>query len=129
MIQCILYDEENMYVFDGEVVNIESDAQEIFTDNGIRFIKNNGYTAKFQVGERIELDPTTMKRIARFNLEAENKKLEAENKKLNEDIEERKRVIEKLKNDVGNMIARIDSAKQAVYDILGDDFENLCEDL
>ena len=38
--QCILYDEWNMYVFDGEVVNIESDAQEIFTDNGIRFIKN-----------------------------------------------------------------------------------------
>lgn len=120
--QCILYDEENMYVFDGEVVNIESDTQEIFTDNGIGFIKNNGYTAKFQVGERIELDPTTMKRIARFNLEAENKK-------LNEEIEERKRVIEKLKNDAGNIIARIDSAKQAVYDILGDDFENFCEDL
>lgn len=120
--QCILCDEENMYVFNCKLLNIESDTQEIFTDNGIRFIKNNGYTAKFQVGERIELDPTTMKRIARFNLEAENKK-------LNEEIEERKRVIEKLKNDVGNMIARIDSAKQAVYDILGDDFENLCEDL
>ena len=120
--QCILYDEENMYVFNCNLLNIESDTQEIFTEDGIRLIKEHEYTAKFQVGERIELDPTTMKRIAKFNLEAENKK-------LNEEIETRKRVIEQLKNDAKNMVARIDSAKQAIYDILGDDFENLCEDL
>lgn len=58
----------------------------------------------------IELDPTTMKRIARFNLEKENKDLLKE-------IDSNKKQIETLKNQYKDLKERLKTIKEIGKDI------------
>ncbi|MDE6314789.1 MAG: hypothetical protein K2M46_14445 [Lachnospiraceae bacterium] len=68
----------------------------------------------------IELDPTTMKRIAMFNLEKENEKLLFE-------IEQNKKKIEGLKGEYEELLKRLETISQIGKDIWENGTENESE--
>lgn len=122
--QCILYDEETMKCFGGYISGItmggiqELDLSPLESNHRIiKGISNvtADVTAKLEE-EIIKLDPTTMKRIARFNLEKENEKLLKE-------IDEQKKRIENLKTKYDELNARL----QIISDIGTDIWENGAE--
>lgn len=112
MSQVLLYDGEQMHVFD--VVNccpqpIETTAFDVTTleDNlqKIEIIPNRTYQAELTTGEvKAELDPTTMKRIAKYNLDKDFEELnrqiksaEERLKNLNEQAEEKEQKLELMR--------------------------------
>ena len=124
-IQVILYDEDKMQCFGGYLSGFEIEYQEpIFTpiedSFSTRSIKPIGpfyaYTTLKLEHEIIRLDSTTMKRIAKHNLEKENEELLKE-------IEKNKREIEGLKKLYKNLQERL----QTISDIGSDIWEHGAE--
>lgn len=120
--QVILYDEDQMQCFGGYLSGFEIEYQKpIFTPIEDSFstmsIKPIGpsyaYTTLKLEHEIIQLDPTTMKRIAKYNLEKENEGLLKE-------IEKNKKEIEGLKELYKTLQERL----QAISDIGSDIWEN-----
>ena len=115
----ILYDEDEMKCFGGYLSGItmeDPQAMSISLDGNCRFYNIGHQTAEIVVEmdqQIIQLDPTTMKRIARFNLEKENEEL------VNE-IEEHKKNIEALKAEYRELNERL----QSIRDIGADIWEN-----
>lgn len=124
-LKVILYDEDQMQCFGGYLSGItmgEPDKVDIHTleEDNERYIKGRmnttvDMTIELQ-HEIIQLDPTTMKRIAKHNLEKENEGL------LNE-IEKNKREVEELKKLYKNLQERL----QTISDIGSDIWENGAE--
>lgn len=117
-VKVIMYDEKEMKSYGGyisewsmsnprelDVTTLEADCTKIITIPPT--------TAKSVVELRqqiIELDPTTMKRIARFNLEKENEDLLKE-------IEMHKKEIEGLENRYNDLKERLKTIKEIGKDI------------
>lgn len=92
--QVLLYDDQEMHVY--EVVNYtpqpvgftEHDVtmlEDDFTQKMV--IPNHTYIAELTVGEKkAELDPTTMKRIAKYNLDKEFKTINSQIIKAREEL-------------------------------------------
>lgn len=114
----ILYDEKEMKSYGGYITewtmgcSRELDATPL-EDCHRTIITIPPTTAKAVVELRqqiIELDPTTMKRIARFNLEKENDGLLFE-------IEQNKKKIEGLKGEYEELLKRLETISQIGKDI------------
>lgn len=118
MVQVLLYDNKEMHVF--EVVgyfpkSVEMTEFDVTTleDNFQRkeIIPNRTYQAEITTGKvKAELDPTTMKRIAKYNLDKDfeeiNKSIESAKsqlKALQEEISVKERKLSKI-NDVVKQI-------------------------
>jgi hypothetical protein len=112
MPQIILYDEKEMHVFD--VVNYHPEEPlvepvDIATIEQVQMkrsiFQDWSYRAEIAVGEvKAELDPTTMKRIAKYNLDKDFEELnrqiksaEERLKNLNEQAEENERKLELMR--------------------------------
>lgn len=112
MLQVLLYDGEQMRVFDvvgyfpKPVEMTEYDIttlEDMFQKKAI--IPNSTYQAELRTGEvKAELDPTTMKRIAKYNLDKDFEELnrqiksaESRLKNLNEQAEEKERKLELMR--------------------------------
>lgn len=119
----ILYDEEDMNYFGGYLLGLtmEEESERIdattLEDADCRFVRGiPKTTAKITcelLHEIIRLDTTTMKRIAKHNLEKENEGLLKEIKKNKKEIERIKTEYEELKNRL-----------QIISDIGADIWEN-----
>lgn len=121
-VKVILYDEDQMQCFGGYLSGFEIEYQEpIFTPIEDTFstmsIKPIGpsyaYTTFKLEHKIIQLDPTTMKRIAKYNLEKENEGLLKE-------IEKNKKEIERIKTEYEELKNRL----QTISDIGSDIWEN-----
>lgn len=117
-VNVILYDEEEMKCYGGYIGKftvgnpIPSDVT-MLEDNYIHIIKTPPITATAILELRhqiVELDPTTMKRIARFSLEKENEE-------LLEEIERNKRKIENLKSEYKELEERLKAISEIGKDI------------
>lgn len=112
MLQVLLYDGEQMHIF--EVVGyfpnpVEMTEYDITTLDDMfqkkAIIPNGTYQAELRTGEvKAELDPTTMKRIAKYNLDEDFEELnrqiksaEERLKNLNEQAEENERKLELMR--------------------------------
>ena len=112
MLQVLLYDGEQMRVFDvvgwfsKPVEMTEYDIttlEDMFQKRAI--IPNSTYQAELRTGEvKAELDPTTMKRIAKYNLDKDFEELnrqiksaESRLKNLNEQAEEKEQKLELMR--------------------------------
>lgn len=120
--QVILYDEEQMQSFGGylsgvtrqEPEQIDITTLEDTSHRVIRGMSNISTDITIELThEIIQLDPTTMKRIAKHNLEKENERLLKE-------IEKNKKEIEDLKETYKSLQERL----QAISDIGSDIWEN-----
>lgn len=127
-LKVIIYNDENMIYREGFLNSIESNAnfsKERFLDGTSKsFIQ--GYTDTIicqHNGEKqsIELDPTTMKRILKYNKEVEIEK-------LNKEIENKKEQIKKLDDKLKDKEKRWEKVKQYIaniYDLgLEEDYDN-----
>lgn len=117
-VKVIIYDEKEMKSYGGHISDwkigspIETNVTTL-EDDYKTFIAIPPTTAKVvvELGEKIiELDPTTMKRIARFNLEKENEE-------LIKDIEKRKREVERLEKQYKELRERLKTIKEIGKDI------------
>lgn len=112
MPQILLYDEKEMHVFEVKnyylgTVEFTSYSYAPIEDNQrrISLIPEHTYKAEITIGEvKAELDPTTMKRIAKYNLDKDFEKLnrqiksaEERLKNLNEQVEEKEQKLELMK--------------------------------
>lgn len=112
MPQILLYDEKEMHVFD--VVNYHPEEPlveqvDIATIEQVQMkravFQDWSYRAEIAVGEvKAELDPTTMKRIAKYNLDKDfeelNRQIKSDEerlKNLNEQAEEKERKLELMR--------------------------------
>lgn len=120
--QCILYDEETMKCFGGRFLGITMEEPEqidvsALEDTNQRFIRGISKTTAEMTCELsheiIQLDPTTMKRIGKFNLEKENESLIKE-------IESHKKEIDDLKELYKTLQERL----QTISDISSDIWEH-----
>jgi len=126
----ILYDKENMEVLGGNLTNTEfvDDTKniEITCMNAVserEYIKGLEQTElKFSVSNlnKIELDPTTMLKIAKFNKEKDILILEQKEKELTNSIQELKKEKEKILN-------KIESIKEYTKDFFGSGFDSVEE--
>lgn len=114
----IIYDEKEMksyggYLSDWQIGSSRELDATMLEDMTQKIITIPPITAKAVVELRqqiIELDPTTMKRISRFNLEKENKDLLRE-------IEQRKKDIERLKEQYEDLSERLKTISEIGKDI------------
>lgn len=114
----IIYDEKEMKSYGGYVAEWEMSAPTkldatTLDDDYTKIITIPPTTAKAVVELRqqiIELDPTTMKRISRFNLEKENEDLLKE-------IEQHKKDIEGLKEKYKDLSERLKTISEIGKDI------------
>lgn len=112
MLQVLLYDGKEMHVFDVvgyfpqpvEIMEYDVTAlEDMFQRKAI--IPNSTYQAEIRTGEvKAELDPTTMKRIAKYNLDKDFEELnrqiksaESRLKNLNEQAEEKEQKLELMR--------------------------------
>lgn len=112
MPQILLYDENEMHVFEvvgyypqpvGSTVFDVATLEDMYEKKAI--IPNRTYQAEITTGEvKAELDPTTMKRIAKYNLDKDFEELnrqikfaEERLKNLNEQAEEKERKLELMR--------------------------------
>lgn len=112
MLQVLLYDGKEMHIFD--VVGyfpkpVEMTEYDITTLDDMfqkkEIIPNSTYQAELRTGEvKAELDPTTMKRIAKYNLDKDFEELnrqiksaESRLKNLNEQAEEKEQKLELMR--------------------------------
>lgn len=117
-VKVIMYDEQEMKSYGGYIADwqmgspTELDATTLDADcRTIITIPPTTAKAVFELRQQIiELDPTTMKRIARFNLEKENKDLLRE-------IEQRKKDIERLKGQYEDLSERLKTISEIGKDI------------
>lgn len=116
--QILLYDDREMHIYD--IVNYnpkppdedEIDAttiEDMFTHKAI--VPKGAYSAEITVGEKkAELDPTTMKRIAKYNLDKEfeaiNKSIESAKSQLNA-LQEEISVRERKLSTIDNIVKKI----------------------
>lgn len=111
--QVLLYDDKGMHVFDvvsyhpQPVGHTEFDVTTLDDDfRQTAIIPNRTFTAELTTGEqKAEFDPTTMKRIAKYNLDKDfeelNRQIElVENrlKVLNEEMETKEKKLETMQN-------------------------------
>lgn len=93
MPQILLYDENEMHVFDVVGYHLEEPLVEPVDITTIKQVKKAiiadwKYKAEIAVGRvKAELDPTTMKRIARYNLDKDLEELNKEIKSAEERLE------------------------------------------
>lgn len=117
-VNVILYDEKEMKCYGGYLGNFKVENPIPFdvtalSDTCRQIIKMPQTTAnaildlRYQIAE---LDPTTMKRIARFNLEKENEE-------LLEEIERNKKAIESLKSEYKELEKRLEIISKIGKDI------------
>ena len=103
----LIYDDKNMRYFVGNMIGWETSlyGYEDIGETKAEILIQNG-----QLVNNIELDPTTMKRIAKFNKEQEIRRLDEEINKKKENIKElddilqdKDKRVEKLKEFVANI--------------------------
>lgn len=115
----ILYDEDEMKCFGGYLSGVSMEQPEpidatVLEDSNQRLVRGISKTSVEMTielsHEIIQLDPTTMKRIFRFNLEKENESLLKE-------IEEHKKEIESLKTLYKELHERLQTISDIGTDI------------
>lgn len=113
----LIYDNENMIYLTGFYgsldISHEVDEYNTLYDNSMRIIDKTIFTCEIDDTKQLDnvkLDPTTMKRIAKFNKEQEIKRLDEEiNKKkekikeLDDILQDKDKRVEKLKEFVANI--------------------------
>lgn len=130
----LIYNDKDIVYYDGVTTYMEQSAR---VDNGRYFLDGSsynyimGYDVTFSVPnlekkESIKLDETTMRRIAKYNKEADILKLEEEIKKKKEQIKEldaiisdKSKRVDKLKKFVANLYD-IDIDDEDDYDYYDD---------
>ncbi len=130
-IKVILYDAENMTYREGYLESCESNTisnrQELLNGTYINIV--HGYTDTIicqHNGEKqsIELEPTTMKRILKYNKEVEIEK-------LNKEIENKKKEIKELDDKLKDKEKRWEKVKQYIaniYDLnLEENYDEDCD--
>lgn len=121
----IIYDDKNLQYYKGSCMNILTNANTIdFNTLDSPYPKSLtlDYTITTNVRDLkeldyIKLDPTTMKRIAKYNKEAEIQKLD----KL---IEEKQKRIEELDNILQDKDKRVDKIRKYICEIYDIDVSN-----
>ena len=103
----LMYDDENLTYFVGDLIRWETSfyGYEDSDETKAEILIKNG-----QLVNNIELDPTTMKRIAKFNKEQEIAKLdkvikekEQKIKDLEDILQDRNKRVEKIKEFIANI--------------------------
>lgn len=103
----LIYDDENMTYFVGDLIRWETSfyGYEDISETKAEMLIKNG-----QLVNNIELDSTTMKRIAKFNKEQEIAKLdkviqekEQKIKDLEDILQDRSKRVEKIKEFIANI--------------------------
>lgn len=116
--QILFYDDNEMHIFEVldfrpdkpehdlvDMTTLEDDFQKVV------MVPHTQYTASIHIGDQLaELDPITMKRIARYNLDKENESL------LNA-IKRRKTDLDKLSEEYKNLSDRLERIKDIGADI------------
>lgn len=116
--QILFYDDNEMHVFEVldfrpdklehdlvDMTTIEDDFQKVV------MVPHTKYTASIHIGEQLaELDPTTMKRIAKYNLDKENEA-------LMEKIKKRTVALDKLNDTYAELSDRLERIKDIGADI------------
>ena len=116
--QILIYDDKEMHVFEvlsfipDEIKFEEFDISSLEDySKKVVMVPHIIYTASIHIGEQLaELDPTTMKRIARYNLEKENEE-------LLEEIKQRKVYLGELNEEFRNLSDRLERIKEVGADI------------
>lgn len=127
----LIYDNENINYRVGYLGNIQEvmpEQIEITSLGGIQpqYISSSCHMftcdiSNYQELDTIELDPTTMKRIAKYNKEIECLKLDA-------DIKEKKEQIKELEDILNDRENRVKKLKQYIKDIWNIDVYDFDED-
>lgn len=127
----LIYDNENINYKVGYLGNIQAvmpEQIEITSLGGIepQYIPSRCYEfacdiSNYQELDTIELDPTTMKRIAKYNKEIECLKLD-------EDIKQKKEQIKELEDILNDRENRVKKLKQYIKDIWNIDVYDFDED-
>lgn len=122
MIQVLLYDDKEMHVF--EVVGYFPKSVEMtefdvtaLEDNFQRkeIIPNRTYQAEITTGKvKAELDPTTMKRIAKYNLDKDFEE-------INKNIESAKRQLNALQDEISVKERKLSTINDVVKQIWEDE--------
>lgn len=127
-VKVIIYDDENMIYRDGVLDSIErgTNFSEERQLDGSSSTFIHGYTDTIicqHNGEKqsIELDPTTMKRILKYNKEVEIEK-------LNKEIENKKEYIKELDDKLQDKEKRWEKVKEYIANIYGMDLDGDDED-
>lgn len=124
----LIYDSENMIYLAGFYgsldISYETDDYTTLYDESIRVIDKTIFTCEIDDTKRldnIKLDPTTMKRIAKFNKEQEIRRLD-------EEIHEKKEEIKKLDDILQDKDKRVQKLKEFVANIYNIDINDDEED-
>lgn len=127
----LIYDDENMNYKVGYIGSIQEatpEAIEITSSGDIspRYILSRSHVfsceiPSYQELDTIELDPTTMKRIAKYNKEIECLKLDADIKQKKEQIKE----LEDILNDRENRVKKLKDYIENIWNLdIQDDEDN-----
>lgn len=129
MFKVIIYDDEVMGCYESKVINFD------FKENPVEITTLEDIERKFINGipeyricgsgyirRMIELDPTTMKKIAKYN-----KEIELEN--INREIDSKKEELEYLEEKINDRVKRIKKLKELSDNLYSLDLDkDYCED-
>ena len=125
----LIYDDENMKYYHGKFTYVECEPVIVTYEHlsGKTDIHNMGYTITFKTANleetnNIELDETTMRRIAKFNKEKECERLD-------EEIKKKKEIIKELDDKLKDKQKRWEKVKKYIseiyeIDINDDDYDD-----
>lgn len=129
MFKVIIYDDEVMGCFESQVINFKYDEIPIeitsLTDTYRQYIKGIPEYCIYGSGDirrMIELDPTTMKKIAKYN-----KEIEVEN--IQRRIKEKKEELKDLEDKIDDRVRRIKKLEELSDNVYSLDLDkDYCED-
>ena len=124
----LIYDSENMIYLAGFYgsldISYETDDYTALYDESIRVIDKTIFACEIDATKQLDnvkLDPTTMKRIAKFNKEQEIKRLDEEINKKKEKIKE----LDDILQDKDKRVKKLKEFVANIYNIdINDDEEN-----
>lgn len=125
----LIYDDKNINYREGYMGNLEMVAPEyieptFMEDTETRRVSSRDYTFSCQINnyeeyDTIKLDPTTMKRIAKYNKEQECLRLDKKIKEKEEKIKE----LDDILNDRENRVEKLKQYIKAIWNIDIYDFD------
>lgn len=124
--QLIFYDDENMEVYNVENVQVNNDmhyCEEPRRADMMPIVSLScvAHTIDFDTRfEKVELDPTTMRRIAKFNKEVEIKNLD-------KTIEDKKDELEEVRQEILKQEKKLESIKEFVGKFIKSNSETIEE--
>lgn len=110
--QIIYYDDKNMMCY---TVNV----YDCIYDFSSQYIKSLvQYEIDFELGSKVKLDPTMMKRIAKYNVEKDIEILQKKKQKLEESIK-------RLEKDKEKQIKRLESVEDFILEFFDTEYNSV----